>query len=83
MCIRDRHGLLHLHGYIDTEPEERERMFSRQEPLVREFGTVLAGISFPYLLKARFQPPGQQLSGKEMPARTVPNSCLLYTSRCV
>jgi len=41
------HGLLHLHGYIDTEPEERERMFSRQEPLVREFGTVLAGISFP------------------------------------
>ena len=41
------HGLLHLHGYIDTEPEERERMFSRQEPLVREFGTALAGISFP------------------------------------
>ena len=41
------HGLLHLHGYIDTEPEEREHMFSRQEPLVREFGTALAGISFP------------------------------------
>lgn len=42
------HGLLHLHGYIDTEPEERERMFSRQEPLVREFGAALAGgISFP------------------------------------
>ena len=41
------HGLLHLHGYIDTEPEERERMFSRQEPLVHEFGTVLAGLSSP------------------------------------
>lgn len=41
------HGLLHLHGYIDTEPEERERMFSLQEPLVREFGTVLAGMSSP------------------------------------
>lgn len=41
------HGLLHLHGYIDTEPEERERMFSLQEPLVQEFGAVLAGISFP------------------------------------
>lgn len=41
------HGLLHLHGYIDTEPEERERMFSRQEPLVREFGGVLAGMSSP------------------------------------
>lgn len=41
------HGLLHLHGYIDTEPEERERMFSRQEPLVETFGTGLAGISLP------------------------------------
>lgn len=41
------HGLLHLHGYIDTEPEERERMFSRQEPLVQEFGAALAGMSPP------------------------------------
>lgn len=41
------HGLLHLHGYLDTEPEERERMFSRQEPLVQQFGGVLAGMSFP------------------------------------
>lgn len=41
------HGLLHLHGYIDTEPEERERMFSRQEPLVQEFGAALAGMSSP------------------------------------
>lgn len=41
------HGLLHLHGYIDTEPEERERMFSRQEPLVQEFGAALAGMSAP------------------------------------
>lgn len=41
------HGLLHLHGYIDTEPEERERMFSHQEPLVGKFGQELAGMSFP------------------------------------
>lgn len=41
------HGLLHLHGYIDTDPQERGRMFSRQEPLVREYGTALAGISSP------------------------------------
>lgn len=41
------HGLLHLHGYIDTEPEERELMFSRQEPLVQEFGAALAGMSSP------------------------------------
>ena len=40
------HGLLHLHGYIDTEPEERERMFSCQEPLVRKFGATLADIPF-------------------------------------
>lgn len=39
------HGLLHLHGYIDTEPEERECMFSRQEPLVNEFGGKLGGMS--------------------------------------
>lgn len=41
------HGLLHLHGYIDTEPEERERMFSCQEPLVQEFGADLADMSLP------------------------------------
>lgn len=41
------HGLLHLHGYIDTVPEERERMFSHQEPLVQKFGDVLAGMSSP------------------------------------
>ena len=40
------HGLLHLHGYIDTEPEERERMFSCQEPLVRKFGAPLVDIPF-------------------------------------
>ena len=40
------HGLLHLHGYIDTEPEERERMFSCQEPLVRKFGATLVDIPF-------------------------------------
>lgn len=39
------HGLLHLHGYIDTDPVERERMFCRQEPLVAEFGAALAGMS--------------------------------------
>lgn len=39
------HGLLHLHGYIDTEPEERKLMFSRQEPLVGEFGKKLGGMS--------------------------------------
>lgn len=32
------HGLLHLHGYIDTTPEERDRMFACQEPLVEQFG---------------------------------------------
>lgn len=32
------HGLLHLHGYVDTEPEERALMFSHQEPLVDQFG---------------------------------------------
>ena len=31
---------------IDTEPEERERMFSCQEPLVRKFGATLVDIPF-------------------------------------
>lgn len=53
------HGLLHLHGYIDTEPEERERMFSCQEPLVRKFGatpwrTFLLRITAVPALKVRF-----------------------------
>lgn len=28
------HGLLHLHGYLDGSPEERQAMFALQEPLV-------------------------------------------------
>lgn len=40
------HGLLHLHGYIDTEPAEREKMFDCQEPLVLRFGNSLATITF-------------------------------------
>lgn len=56
------HGLLHLHGYIDTEPEERERMFSCQEPLVRKFGATLVDIPLRMTaapaLKARFQRSG-------------------------
>ena len=31
------HGLVHLHGYLDYEPEDRERMFRVQEPLVEHF----------------------------------------------
>ena len=31
------HGLVHLHGYLDYEPEDRERMFRVQEPLVERF----------------------------------------------
>lgn len=31
------HGLTHLHGYLDYEPQEREALFAVQEPLVRRF----------------------------------------------
>lgn len=31
------HGLTHLHGYLDYEPEDRATMFSVQEPLVARF----------------------------------------------
>lgn len=31
------HGLTHLHGYLDYEPEDREALFAIQEPLVKRF----------------------------------------------
>lgn len=31
------HGLTHLHGYLDYEPEDREALFAVQEPLVTRF----------------------------------------------
>lgn len=31
------HGLTHLHGYLDYEPEDREALFAVQEPLVSLF----------------------------------------------
>ena len=31
------HGLVHLHGYLDAEPEQREALFAVQEPLVARF----------------------------------------------
>jgi probable rRNA maturation factor len=31
------HGLTHLHGYLDYEPQDREALFAVQEPLVRRF----------------------------------------------
>lgn len=31
------HGLVHLHGYLDYEPADREALFAIQEPLVREY----------------------------------------------
>lgn len=31
------HGLTHLHGYLDYEPEDRATMFAVQEPLVERF----------------------------------------------
>ena len=31
------HGLVHLHGYLDYEPADREALFAVQEPLVREY----------------------------------------------
>lgn len=31
------HGLTHLHGYLDYEPADREKLFSVQEPLVKRF----------------------------------------------
>lgn len=31
------HGLTHLHGYLDYEPQDRESLFAVQEPLVRRF----------------------------------------------
>ena len=31
------HGLVHLHGYLDAEPEQREALFAVQEPLVERF----------------------------------------------
>ncbi len=31
------HGLTHLHGYLDYEPEDREALFAVQEPLVSRY----------------------------------------------
>lgn len=31
------HGLTHLHGYLDYEPEDREALFEVQEPLVQSY----------------------------------------------
>lgn len=31
------HGLVHLHGYLDAEPEERAALFAVQEPLVARY----------------------------------------------
>ncbi len=31
------HGLVHLHGYLDYEPVDREALFAVQEPLVKAF----------------------------------------------
>lgn len=31
------HGLVHLHGYLDGRPEEREALFAVQEPLVAHY----------------------------------------------
>lgn len=31
------HGLVHLHGYLDAQPEQREALFAVQEPLVARF----------------------------------------------
>ncbi len=31
------HGLIHLHGYLDYEPTDREALFAVQEPLVARF----------------------------------------------
>lgn len=39
------HGLVHLHGYTDYEPMDRERLFAVQEPLVRDFFPAAAILS--------------------------------------
>lgn len=31
------HGMVHLHGYLDYEPEDREALFAVQEPLVARY----------------------------------------------
>lgn len=31
------HGLVHLHGYLDYEPADREALFAVQEPLVTRY----------------------------------------------
>ena len=31
------HGLTHLHGYLDYEPEDRQALFDVQEPLVARY----------------------------------------------
>ena len=31
------HGLTHLHGYLDYQPEDREALFAVQEPLVKQY----------------------------------------------
>lgn len=31
------HGLVHLHGYLDSTPEERAQLFTLQEPLAERF----------------------------------------------
>ena len=34
------HGLTHLHGYLDYEPEDRAALFAVQEPLVKRYFPV-------------------------------------------
>ncbi len=35
------HGLVHLHGYLDYEPADRDALFAVQEPLVARYFGVL------------------------------------------
>ncbi len=37
------HGLTHLHGYLDSTPEERTALFAVQEPLVARFWNAPTG----------------------------------------
>ncbi len=36
------HGLTHLHGYLDYQPEDREALFAVQEPLVKQYFPMIA-----------------------------------------
>ncbi len=36
------HGLTHLHGYLDSTPEQRAELFAVQEPLVMRYGSAPA-----------------------------------------